>query len=159
MSSCQKHWQFDSPNTTRGVKSTNALYITVFLPSRNVWSGYNTETVPKQASSLFSSLIVPVKQIEIMKLQMPVRRPNSWWIYALESRGPNSDVKKSTIDPACLEGGSLETGVCAPGQRSISGHRWEREREREGEREGESERSRGAWSQVQMGNVIATSIF
>ena len=76
MSSCQKPQQFDSPNTMQSVKSTNA-YITVFLPSWNVWSGYNTETVPKQASSLFSSLIVPVNQIQIMKLQMPVLNLNS----------------------------------------------------------------------------------
>ena len=77
MSSCQKQRQFDSLNTTQSVKSTNAFYITVFLPSWNVWSGYNTEMVPKQASSLLSSLIVPVKQIQIMKLQMPVLNPSS----------------------------------------------------------------------------------
>lgn len=93
MSSCQKHRQFDSPNTTQSVKCTNALYITVFLPSRNVWSGYNTETVPKQVSSLFSSLIVPVKQIQIMKLQMPVLNPNGSWVYPFEYGGPNSCFK------------------------------------------------------------------
>lgn len=103
MCSCQKHQRFDSLSTTRSVKSTNASYITVFLPSRNVWSGYNSKPIPKQAFLVFSSLIVPVKQIQIMKLQMPVLNPSSWWSLPFESWGPNTDLQQLVINLPYLE--------------------------------------------------------
>ena len=161
MSSCQKHQQFDSPNTTRSVKSTNALYITVFLPSWNVWSGYNTETVPKQASSLFSSLIVPVKQIQIMKLQMPVLNPHSWWVYPFESGIQTQTRQKWAVNLPCLDYRRSETGqrwvslplASVPFQ-DTRGRK--RDREREGERERDRQRGFVASS---TGSVIGASIF
>lgn len=146
MSFCQKHQQFDSPNRTPSVQSTNALYITVFLPSRNVWSGYNTAPVPKRASSLFSSLIVPVKQIQIMKLQMPVPSPRSRCICPLESGDPNSDVRRWAAKLPCSACRPSEMGqgwVSLLPSSSISGPMWEEERESD-EREREKDGDGGA---------------